>query len=300
MPLAPTLYAGPMSAAMGSTFAENGYSGSSAARRPPIPIRKSMTSDLAAGIVGNLSRRPPLPPNQFQQRPLNKIAVIKPNATTKIVSRSPSPCLSSGSKSCRSMTPVFSRSARSPSVSSVGSHSGASPTPRRTFPQESTFVELDDLRDKEQAPVVFDASLNFVLGIEKQKVRQSFRPTAAHLDPATASSFLSSRIAEFLQRTDHVMDEWKSLGHKDDASDLTSLTTLPHNDRHRPLGRSRSATNIMIKGFQYFSRSNSIAKSPSGSLSRLSEDRTMSEFGGDEVSSRTQLSFPIREFCCLA
>lgn len=254
-----------------------------------MPIRRSMTSDLAAGIVGNsLSRRPPLPPNQFQQRPLNKIAVIKPNASTKIISRSPSPCLSLGSKSCRSITPVFSRSARSPSAGSVGSRSGTSPTPRRTFPQESAPLRLDELPDKEQAPVIFDASLNFVLGIEKQKVRQSFRPTAAHLESTTASSYLSSKISEFLQRTDHVMDEWKSLGHRDEATEFESLAALPHNNKHRPLGRSRSATNIMIKGFQYFSRSNSVAKSPSGSLSRLSEDRTISECDVDEVACKTR------------
>ncbi|XP_046735177.1 unconventional myosin-XVIIIa isoform X6 [Diprion similis] len=286
MPLAPTMHAGPIPSAMGSSFVENGC-GYNAARRQPMPIRKSMTSDLAAGIVGNHLRRPPLPPNSFQQRPLNKIAIIKPNASTKIISRSPSPCLSIGSKSCRSITPVLPRSTRSPSVGSVSSHSGTSPTPRRTFPQESTPMKLDELQDKEQAPVVFDASLNFVLGIEKQKVRQSFRPTAAHLEPATASSFLSSRISEFLQRTDHVMEEWKSLGHKDEAMEFGSLTSLPHNDKHRPLGRSRSATNIMIKGFQYFSRSNSVAKSPSGTLSRLSEDRTMSECDGDELSEIT-------------
>ncbi|XP_012266444.2 unconventional myosin-XVIIIa isoform X7 [Athalia rosae] len=286
MPLAPTMYAGPISSAMGSTFAENGFA-HPATRRPVMPLRKSMTSDLAAGIVGNLSRRPPLPPAHFQQRPLNKIAVIKPNATTKIVSRSPSPCLSIGSKSCRSLTPVSSRSARSPSFGSVGSLSEKSPTPRRTFPQECVPVKLDELKDKEQAPVVFDASLNFVLGIEKQKVRQSFKPTAAHLEPATASSYLSSRISEFLQRTDHIMDEWKSTGRKDDSTDLGSLTSLPHNDKHRPLGRSQSATNIMIKGFQYFSRGNSVAKSSSGSLPRLSEDRSLSEYDGDELSEVT-------------
>ncbi|XP_015593292.1 unconventional myosin-XVIIIa isoform X7 [Cephus cinctus] len=282
MPLSPTTFVGRIPTSLATSANFDIYNDSS---RSNEPVRKSSTSSLANGIMGNMSRRPPLPPNHFQTRPLNKIAVIKPNASPKIISRSPSPSLSLSSRSHGASTPV--RMARSSSVCSSNSYAGTSPTPRRIFPQESCTLELDDLETREQAPVVFDASLNFVLGIEKQKVRQSFKPTAAHLEPRTASSYLSSRIQQFLQRTDHVMDEWRSLGHRDEAEEIKSLTCLPHNDKHRPLGRSRSATNIMIKGFQYFSRANSIAKSPSGSLSRLSEDRTLSECPDEELSEMT-------------
>lgn len=174
---------------------------------------------------------------------------------------------------------------RSPSVASsrsgsrLGSPSLSTP-PRRTFPRESACSpSVEDVLVKEQAPVVFDASLNFVLGCERQKVKQSFRPTASHLEPATASSYLSSKISQFLKRTDHVMDEWRSLGHKDDADD--DPLSLPHmRDRPRGMvGRSQSATNIMIRGYQYYSRSSSVARSsPSRrSLSRASEDATLSD-----------------------
>lgn len=139
---------------------------------------------------------------------------------------------------------------------------------------------------KEQAPVVFDASLNFVLGCERQRVKQCFRPTASHLEPSTASSYLSSKISQFLRRTDHIMDEWRSLsGHRDDADDEPmSLPYARERDHRGVLGRSQSATNIMIRGYQYYSRSNSVAKSPSRrSLSRASEDATLSE-GMQEVT----------------
>lgn len=135
---------------------------------------------------------------------------------------------------------------------------------------------------KEQAPVVFDASLNFVLGCDKQKVRQSFRPTASHMEPSTASSYLSSKISQFLKRTDHIMDEWRNLGHRDDSdNDLNSVMTRGR--RRGQMGRSQSATNIMIRGYQYYSRSNSVGKNSYSrrSISRASEDRTISD--GQEV-----------------
>jgi myosin-18 len=143
---------------------------------------------------------------------------------------------------------------------------------------------MEDVLVKEQAPVVFDASLNFVLGCERQRVKQCFRPTASHLEPSTASSYLSSKISQFLKRTDHVMDEWRSLGHRDETDD--EPISLPYaRERNRGvLGRSQSATNIMIRGYQYYSRSNSVAKSPSRrSLSRASEDATLSD-GMQEVT----------------
>lgn len=131
-------------------------------------------------------------------------------------------------------------------------------------------MSLRELRAKEQAPVVFDANLSFVLGCKRQPVRQNFKPIAAHLDEATASNFLSNKIDNFLRRTDHVMDEWRNLGHKDEPD----LQEYYSNGKKRRIGRSKSATNIMIKGFTLFSRNGSRASSVCGSNRGISEDRT--------------------------
>lgn len=225
-----------------------------------------------------LAKRPPLPPHcNHQKRPTSRGHIV--GSTTRTI-RSPSPCSISSSISYRAKS--LSAGMRSPSVLSSRSLSSqlGSPTfstpPRRTYPRESTrSPSMEDVLVKEQAPVVFDASLNFVLGCERQRVKQSFRPTASHLDSSTASSYLSSKISQFLKRTDHIMDEWRSLGHKDEIDEPISLPYARDKPRS-VIGRSQSATNIMIRGYQYYSRSNSVAKSPSRrSLSRASEDRTL-------------------------
>lgn len=135
------------------------------------------------------------------------------------------------------------------------------------------------MSSKEQAPVVFDANLSFVLGCSRQPVRQQFKPIAAHLDEGTASNYLSSKIDKFLRKTDHVMDEWRRLGHKDEP-DLE----MYYDGQKKKIGRSKSATNIMIKGFTLFSRSGSRASSMCRSNRDISEDRTtvseMEEVGG--------------------
>lgn len=224
------------------------------------------SSQRSSPIV--VTKRPPLPPFR------------RPNSKLLCLTRSPSPCSLSSSLSCRSRSiSVLSSRPRTSLDSSF-----ATP-PRRMFPLESMSFDgtEDALAVKEQAPVVFDASLNFVLGCEKQRVRQSFRPTASHMEPATASSYLSSKISQFLRRTDHIMDEWRNLGHRDDSEDELSLQMTRGSNR-RAIGRSQSATNIMIRGYQYYSRSNSVGKSCSRrSLSRASEDRTISDSVGQEV-----------------
>lgn len=198
-----------------------------------------------------------------------------------IISRSPSPlsCLSSIRSSSSQYSTCSSYHAPARSMSVCSTRVGKSPTPRRIFPQtcdDELGLDIEELRSKEQAPVVFDANLTFVLGCENQKVRQNIRPVAAHLDDSTASNYLSAKIEDFLKRTDHVMDEWRNLGHKDDEMDL-GLTGA----NGRRLGRSRSAANIMIKGFQYFSKSGSLCRSNSH-IRDFSEDRTISE--ADEVN----------------
>lgn len=249
-----------------------------------------MSNHLSNSIssTNSLAKRPPLPPYSNHHRRPSSRGYLVTNSNSTI--RSPSPCSVSSCISYRSRS--LSAGVRSPSIASTRSRSQlGSPTfstpPRRTYPREAVRLSaMENAPIKEQAPVVFDASLNFVLNCERQRVKQSFRPTASHLEPSTASSYLSSKISQFLKRTDHIMDEWRSFGHKDEMED--DPISLPHmRDKPRgAMGRSHSATNIMIRGFQYYSRSNSVARSPSGrSLSRTSEDRTLSE-GIQEVTRR--------------
>lgn len=139
-------------------------------------------------------------------------------------------------------------------------------------------VDFDDLEDKEDAPVVFDANLTFVLGC-KTNVKPNFKPVPAHRDRDTASNVLSNKIADFLDRTDHVMDEWKSMGHKEDGTKRTAESVRRHAEDRMNIGRCSSATNILIKGFQYFSRASSCNRS--SATRELSEDRT--EAQADEV-----------------
>lgn len=266
--------------------------------------RNDSMSSLTNGLPNSpdsakfLAKRPPLPPH-FNKRLTSKKHVA---GNSSLTMRSPSPCSISSSVSYRAKS--LSAGMRSPSVASsrsgsqLGSSNFSTP-PRRTYPRESTrSPSIENVLVKEQAPVVFDASLNFVLGCERQRVKQSFRPTASHLEPSTASSYLSSKISQFLKRTDHIMDEWRSLGHKDEMND--DMISLPHmRDKPRGIiGRSQSATNIMIRGYQYYSRSNSVTKSPSRrSLSRASEDATLSE-GMQEVTMQSKndgLKPPLRK-----
>ncbi|XP_050457832.1 unconventional myosin-XVIIIa-like isoform X6 [Cataglyphis hispanica] len=255
-------------------------------------IERNDLSGLTNGLPNSpdstktIAKRPPLPPHS--KRPSSRGHVA---SNLSFTMRSPSPCSISSSVSYRAKS--LSAGMRSPSVTSSRSRSQLSSSnfstpPRRTYPRESTRLSsMENVLVKEQAPVVFDASLNFVLGCERQRVKQSFRPTASHMEPSTASSYLSSKISQFLKRTDHIMDEWRSLGHKDEIDDET--ISLPHmRDKPRAIiGRSQSATNIMIRGYQYYSRANSVTKSPSRrSLSRASEDATLSE-GMQELSEMT-------------
>lgn len=180
-----------------------------------------------------------------------------------LTSRSPSPISQRSNVSqystCSSNGTFVPLSRSSSMNSSIYSQT---PTPRRMYPQTSdrrNSVDLTELRAREQAPVVFDANLQFVLGCNRQPVRQRFKPRAAHLEEGTSSNYLSAKIDNFLKKTDHVMDEWRRLGHKDDP------------DCQRKVGRSKSATNIMIKGFTLFSRSTSRASSM---CRGISEDRT--------------------------
>lgn len=136
---------------------------------------------------------------------------------------------------------------RSPSPSIAPNR--ATSLPRRVFPQVGAAAELNELQGRDESPVVFDANLTFVLGC-KGKLRQNIKPVPAHLEAEMASNVLSNKIANFLKKTDHVMDEWKRIGRKEDSYSI-------YKERELRAGRSKSATNILIKGFQMYSRSSS-------------------------------------------
>ncbi|CAK9813159.1 Unconventional myosin-XVIIIa [Anthophora plagiata] len=248
-------------------------------KRPAISNETIIENSRKSAEPIQLAKRPPLPP---LKRPASKLHTFSST-------RSPSPCSLSSSLSYRS------RSASASSFrprTSLDSPTSFSTPPRRMFPMESSRTSFDSIQDariKEQAPVVFDASLNFVLGCDKQRVRQFFKPLASHMEPSTASSYLSSKISQFLKRTDHIMDEWRNLGHKDYVDDDLNLHSSYRVNERGTIGRSQSATNIMIRGYQYYSRSNSVAKSSGSrcSLSRASEDRTISDSVAQELSEMT-------------
>lgn len=217
-----------------------------------------------------------------------------------LTSRSPSPLSYSSIRSSASQYSTCSSNGTFVPLSRTSSMNSTlynrSPTPRRMYPQSCDYsdsVDLQELRSKEQAPVVFDANLSFILGCNRQPLRQKFKPVAAHLEEGTSSNYLSSKIDNFLKRTDHVMDEWRRLGHKDEP-DLE----MYYDGKKRKIGRSKSATNIMIKGFTLFSRSGSRASSICRSNRGISEDRTtVSEM--DEVRESFHNNFYFQAYKCL-
>lgn len=153
----------------------------------------------------------------------------------------------------------------SPSLSQCSSNSFNSRrslrslTPRRIFPQTYTpskTIDLNELQSLDKANTVFDGKLSFMLGSNKQRVHQQFRSSPAHLSDAdTASRYLSEKISDFLKRTDHINEEWnnhcKSASSSRKSCDVISLIEEQRDDAAaKRLARSKSVTNIMIKGYQ--------------------------------------------------
>uniref|UniRef100_A0AAR5PGR1 Myosin tail domain-containing protein n=1 Tax=Dendroctonus ponderosae TaxID=77166 RepID=A0AAR5PGR1_DENPD len=242
----------PYSPLYGSPFSGlDGYSSlpySTMSSLPPVtPYQPRRYTPARVTGLDYPSERKPV---GFQPRPLRSLATVSDSPRSSI-GRSPSPSLS------------------------------VTLPPRRVYPQRYDSLELEDEQTvgKDESPVVFDANLTFILGT-KAKLRQNVKPIPAHLERETVSNALTNKISSFLQRTDHVMDEWKGTGHKEDEQH--SMRMKKSAGKH--MGRSTSATNIMIKGFQYYSRANSTSRS---SVPRdLSEDcNTDAEI--DELSEMT-------------
>lgn len=238
-------------------------------------------------------------------RPLENSSMAKPKPleASLFVSRSDSKSGGSGD-SCVSLTisrspsPYSNRSAISSSHNSTQS-TRANNTPQnktqcapyRVFPQSASGQTSQDIdrvmKQLEPSSVVFDANMSFFLGTTKQNVRQNMRPSPAHQEPETASNYLSDRISSFLMRTDHVMEEWKGLK-KASCADKVGLV---ERDRERQpcVGRSRSAANIMVKGYQILQSnqlpptSRSRPSSVSRSASVMSETDTLIDEEEEEV-----------------
>lgn len=156
--------------------------------------------------------------------------------------------------------------------SSENSKSCNAQQPRRRFPQSYTNHSLDvhEFYKMEQSSVVYDANLSFILGM-KQPMRQSLRASPAHSEKSTASSFLSEQISNFLKRTDHVMEEWSALGRKKDDT-VSYIERQRENRSMDRCARSKSATNILVRGFQLIKNQPSLRRSVSRDINEMSCD----------------------------
>ncbi|XP_012156491.1 golgin subfamily A member 4 isoform X5 [Ceratitis capitata] len=246
-----------------------------------------------------------------------------------ISQRSPSPALSTSSR-CSSL----STSNATNFTTSRSTPSRLTTPPRRVFPQTYTRgdpLDVYQMHNLEQSPVVFDANLSFVLGCNKQPVHQSVRPSPSYEDPRTTSAYLSEKIQNFLRRTDHVQEEWTALGKRSRrvgsvgppgsvAGSLDSGRTTPTNsvyddfdtislierqrernsmERSSSVGRTRSSQNILTKAFQLAktlphtptSRSNSMARE----FSETDEDRTIQEEDDNDMDELSEMAVDLGE-----
>lgn len=107
----------------------------------------------------------------------------------------------------------------------------------------------------------------------KQPMRQSLRASPAHSEKSTASNYLSEQISSFLRRTDHVMEEWSAVGRKRD--DTVSYIERQREQRStdRSIGRSRSAANIAVRGFQLIKSQPSLRRSMSRDINEIPCDQ---------------------------
>ncbi|XP_055853907.1 unconventional myosin-XVIIIa isoform X4 [Episyrphus balteatus] len=279
--------------------------------RPQSPFQKDGSVPVEASLKLPISRR-------------SSGADMNSRESSILTSRSPSPSMSMRSNGSSSYS---NRSYMSSASSSM---------PRRIFPQtysRADNMDIFKLRSLEPSPVVFDANLQFVLGCKKQPVRQTFRPSPSHTDPQTASNYLTEKIANFLKRTDHVNEEWTALGttksirkigqngssgsrcssvasSRLDDFDTISLIEKQRErsvDRANSMGRSKSATNILIKGFQMArsmprtmtrsrSRENSMARDTSV-LRDYSEDEdlTIQEEDDNDLDELSEMTVDLAE-----
>jgi hypothetical protein len=253
-------------------------------RRPPRPVIRQLPPSPIRTYADEVavSKLPPQPrASRYVQRGKLKIPTIRSNTSedfnerrslsheSSYVSRSPSPAYSHSTQRSGSSLSNYDTW-----QSSESSRSHSAQRPRRQFPQTYTdhSLNMHEFYKMEQSPVVYDANLSFVLGM-KQPTRQSLRASPAHSEKSTASSYLSDQIANFLKRTDHVMEEWSALGRKKD--DTVSYIERQREQRSsdRGVGRSRSATNILVRGFQLIKNQPSLRRSMSRDINEIPCDQ---------------------------
>lgn len=243
--------------------------------RPMLPTQPRSNCDDYA-----LSRLPPPPKStRYVQNGKLKIPISRSNTSEDLndrrsmshessyVSRSPSPAYSHSTHRSGSSLSNYD-------TWRSGDSSRSRITPRRQFPQSYTDHTLDvhEFYKMEQSPVVFDANLSFMLGM-KQPLRQSLRASPAHSEKSTASSYLSEQISSFLKRTDHVMEEWSAMGRKKDDTVSYIERQREMRSMDRNIGRSRSAANIAVRGFQLTNSQPSLRRSMSRDINEIPCDQ---------------------------
>ncbi|XP_055324002.1 unconventional myosin-XVIIIa isoform X6 [Sitodiplosis mosellana] len=308
--------------------------------RPRIISTKTISASNGENGENLVVPRPPLPPKV--PKPIRKITL---NSTSSDLSQ-PS-TLSNAAKVIpklslpRSRTPInidlnnnsflsLSRNSSLHSIESFNSFRSISPsllqcsnnslnsrrslrslTPRRVFPQAYTpskTIDLSELQSLDNATTVFDGKLSFVLGCKNQRVHQQFRSSPAHLSEAdTASRYLSEKISDFLKRTDHINEEWRSHCRRSASVTRNSCDVFSiiedqrsvNDEMSKRLTRSKSVTNnIMTKAFQMAQklppteRSNSVCRERCGSVlsvcsSRVTIDDDNDTIVDDELSEMT-------------
>lgn len=252
-------------------------------RRPPRPvIRPMLSTQIRSGLdefaVSKLP--PPVKSSRYVQNGKLKIPITRSYTSENLndrrsmshessyVSRSPSPAYSQSTHRSGSSLSNYDTWRSSDSSRSRN-------TPRRQFPQTYTdhSIDMHEFYKMEQAPVVYDANLSFILGM-KQPMRQSLRASPAHSEKSTASNYLSEQISSFLKRTDHVTEEWTALGRKkDDTVSYIERQREQRSKEDRGVGRSRSATNILVRGFQLIRNQPSLRRSMSRDINEIPCDQ---------------------------
>lgn len=277
-------------------------------RRPTRPVIRpivSMTSRSGPDAVAISKLPPPPKSSRYIQNGKLKIPLSRLNTSDDLndrrsmshessyVSRSPSPAYSQSTQRSGSSLSNYDSWRSSDSCRSRS-------TPHRQFPQSYTdhTLNVHEFYKMEQSPIVYDANLSFVLGM-KQPLRQTMRASPAHSEKSTGSNYLSDQISSFLKRTDHVMEEWSAVGRK--KGDTVSYIERQREQRSmdRGLDRSKSAQNILVRGFQLIKSQPSQRRSMSRDINVIpveqrqidDDDRTVCDEEVKVVAHFRELSF---------
>lgn len=256
-------------------------------------------------------------PKIIEEKCIGKVSMAVEQCSDMYGGKSPVPVQSCDTNNNNTLMPPLSRNSSVQSIDSLSSFRSMSPslslhssigsfnsrqslsgsvTPRRIYPQAykpSRTLDLNGLKQLDDASTIFDGKLSFVLGCKRQPVRQEFRSSPAHLsETETASSYLSNQISDFLKRTDHIADEWNNRGKSTSRNSISRQSCdIIDDETSKRLGRSRSVTNIMIRGYQLAKsmppteRSNSVCRDRCGSVFSVRSDRNNNKNDNDDGES---------------